>query len=59
MLVLALPGAFTLPIDVRLILLGVLGIWMLVDLFVIPGMVNAQREQLGLELQNQFVGGAS
>lgn len=59
MLVLAILGALTLPIGVGLILLLVLGIWMLVDLFLIPGMVNTQRDQLRQQLQSQFAAGIS
>ena len=54
MLALAILGAVTLPIGVGLILWAVLGIWMLVDLFLIPGMVNEQRSQLREQLTSQM-----
>ncbi|MFT4014152.1 MAG: NINE protein [Paracoccus sp. (in: a-proteobacteria)] len=54
MLVLLILGFLTLPIAVGLILLLVLGIWMLVDLFLIPGMVNEQRAGLRRQLQSEF-----
>lgn len=53
MLALAIIGAVTLPIGVGLFLLAALGIWMLVDLFLIPGMVNQQRNQLRESLTMQ------
>lgn len=54
MLVLAILGAVTLPIGVGLLLLAVLGIWMLVDLFLIPGMVNKQRDEMRRMLQSEY-----
>lgn len=56
MLLLAIIGALTLPIGVGLLLLAALGIWMLVDLFLIPGMVNTQRDQLRRTLQYEVSG---
>ena len=47
-------GAVTLPIGVGLILLLALGIWMLADLFLIPGMVNQQRDLLRQSLRSEF-----
>ncbi len=54
MLALAFVGAITLPLGVGLFLLAALGIWMLVDLFLIPGMVNEQRSKLRTELTYQM-----
>lgn len=54
MLALAFIGAITLPLGVGLFLLAALGIWMLVDLFLIPGMVNEQRSKLRTELTYQM-----
>ncbi|WP_312528428.1 TM2 domain-containing protein [Paracoccus sp. (in: a-proteobacteria)] len=59
MLVLAILGAVTLPIGIGLILLAALGIWMLVDLFLIPGMVNEQRNQLRDKLTSDFTAASS
>ena len=46
MLVLSLVGFLTVAIGVGLIPLLVVGIWCLVDLFLIPGMVVASKDQL-------------
>ena len=51
-------GAVTLPIGVGLILLPALGIWMLADLFLIPGMVNQQRDLLRQSLRSEFAANA-
>lgn len=56
MLLLAIIGAFTLPIGIGLVLLAALGIWMLVDLFLIPGMVNQQRDTLRHVLRAELAG---
>ncbi len=54
MLGLAIGGAVTLPIGIGLALLAGLGIWMLVDLFLIPGMVKAQRDQMRQQLTSEM-----
>ena len=51
-------GAVTLPIGVGLILLLALGIWMLADLFLIPGMVNQQRDLLRQSLRSELAANA-
>lgn len=58
MLLLLILGAVTLPIGVGLILLLALGIWMLVDLFLIPGMVNQQRDLLRQSLRSELAANA-
>ncbi|CAM3691375.1 TM2 domain-containing protein [Paracoccus yeei] len=58
MLLLLILGAVTLPIGVGLILLLALGIWMLADLFLIPGMVNQQRDLLRQSLRSEFAANA-
>lgn len=54
MLLLLIVGAFTLPIGIGILLLGALGIWMIVDLFLIPGMVSQQRNSLRQNLRAEF-----
>ena len=54
MLALAIVGAVTLPIGVGLLFLAALGIWMLVDLFLIPGIVNEQRSKMRTDLTYQM-----
>lgn len=39
-------GAITLPVGIGAILLIINGIWILVDAFLIPGMVQAQKDQV-------------
>ncbi len=51
MLLLLILGILTTPILVGFALLLALGIWMLVDLFLIPGMVTEQRDALRRKLQ--------
>ena len=47
MLALLVVGMFTLPMGgFGLILIGALGLWLLIDLFLIPGMINAQRREM-------------
>ena len=46
MLILFVLGLLTAPIGVGFVLLLVLGIWCLVDLFLIPGITRADRDQL-------------
>lgn len=58
MLLLLILGAVTLPIGVGLILLLALGIWMLVDLFLIPGMVNQQHDLLRQSLRSELAANA-
>lgn len=58
MLLLLILGAVTLPIGVGLILLPALGIWMLADLFLIPGMVNQQRDLLRQSLRSELAANA-
>lgn len=58
MLLLLILGAVTLPIGAGLILLLALGIWMLADLFLIPGMVNQQRDLLRQSLRSEFAANA-
>lgn len=54
MLVLLILGILTTPIAIGLVLLVALGIWMVVDLFLIPGMVNQQREAMRRSLQTEY-----
>lgn len=52
MLVLSVVGIITAAIFVGVILLMVVGIWALVDAFLIPGIVREDREALRVKLTN-------
>lgn len=55
MLVLLIVGVLTTPIVIGFVLLLALGIWWIVDLFLIPGMVNRQRDELRRNLQAEYL----
>lgn len=44
MLILSIVGVLTSPIGVGFVLLAAVGIWWIVDLFLIPGMVQGHKE---------------
>lgn len=53
-LVLFILGFLTLPIGLGFVLLLGVGIWLLVDLFMIPGMVQADKDALRLRLSGMI-----
>ncbi|MCX8282450.1 NINE protein [Phyllobacterium sp. 0TCS1.6C] len=60
MLILFIIGAVTAVAGVGLIILGLLGLWALIDAFLIPGMVQKQKEQVRQRLTKEaltFSGG--
>ncbi len=59
MLVLSIIGFLTVAIGVGMIPLAVVGIWCVVDLFLIPGMVTSHKEQLRAQLAGSMTSAAS
>jgi TM2 domain-containing membrane protein YozV len=55
MLVLTILGVLTLVIFVGFLLLAIVAIWVLVDAFLIPGMVDRHRDTVRLNLTNRML----
>jgi len=59
MLILTVLGFFTLAVFVGAILLAIVGFWVLIDAFLIPGMVNQHRKQLRDDMTSMASVGAA
>ncbi len=55
MLIMTILGFFTVAIVVGVILLVIVGLWLLVDLFLIPGMVHQHKETVRQQFSSSLV----
>ena len=46
-------GAITLPIGIGLLFLFITGLWLLIDAFLIPGMVQSQKDEVRRRLTSE------